>query len=105
MRLIAAIDTNERHSNSARFLLLAAVSALSIGLAGCNTTAPIDTIAIDRTQGTDENIASLTDVIQRNPSNPEGYNVRGSAYGVVLSGLRQPRPDPQIDGQSERRGK
>ncbi|GAB5460443.1 MAG: hypothetical protein HoeaKO_05340 [Hoeflea alexandrii] len=60
---------------------MAALSAISIALTGCNTTAPVDTISIDRTQGTEENISSLTDVIRRNPSDPEGYNVRGSAYG------------------------
>jgi len=34
---------------------------------------------IDKAQGSSENISSLSAVIQRNPQDPEGYNVRGSA--------------------------
>ena len=36
---------------------------------------------IDTAQGSNENIASLTSVIDRNSADPEAYNVRGSAYG------------------------
>ena len=81
MRLIAALDTKDRATGPARALVLAALSALAIAVSGCTTTSPIDAISIDKTQGTDENISSLTDVIRRNPNDPEGYNVRGSAYG------------------------
>ena len=81
MRLISAMEAKQRGTFNTRFLMLAAVSALRLALSGCNTTTPVDTISIDRSQGTEENIASLTDVIRRNPSDPEGYNVRGSAYG------------------------
>ncbi|MDQ1187053.1 tetratricopeptide (TPR) repeat protein [Agrobacterium larrymoorei] len=51
-------------------------------LAGCATTTQTnDVFQIDRAQGSEQNIASLTSVINANPQDPEGYNVRGSAYG------------------------
>src|SRR5690606_28578155 len=56
-------------------------AALSVGLAACGTTDTTDTIRINKAQGAEENIASLTSVIKANPSDPEGYNTRGSAYG------------------------
>ena len=37
--------------------------------------------SIDRTEGSTENIGSLTDVINQNPSDPDAYNVRGAALG------------------------
>ena len=56
-------------------------AALGMGLAACGTTDTTDTIRINKEQGTEQNIASLTAVIDANPSDPEGYNTRGSAYG------------------------
>ena len=54
----------------------------ALGLAGCTTGSTSDAvIRIDKAQGSQENIASLTSVINANPQDPEGYNVRGSAYG------------------------
>ena len=51
-------------------------------LAGCQTSGPTGEFNnIDKAQGSSENISSLSAVIQRNPQDPEGYNVRGSAYG------------------------
>ena len=61
-------------------LMIAAASAC-LAVAGCQTSAPISAIDIDRTQGSEENIGSLTAVIRNNPSDPEPYNVRGAAYG------------------------
>jgi tetratricopeptide (TPR) repeat protein len=55
--------------------------AMGMGLAACGTTDTTDTIRINKEQGTEENISSLTTVISANPSDPEGYNTRGSAYG------------------------
>jgi hypothetical protein len=68
---------------------------------------------IDADQGSEENIASLTNVIRSNPTDPSAYNVRGSAFGragrtrrparfrqgdraqsPLLRGLCQPRADP-----------
>jgi hypothetical protein len=52
--------------------------------------APIDAIQIDRAQGTEENISSLTDVIRRNPSDPKATMCAGS--------LRAFRSVPQCSG-------
>ena len=65
-----------------RTALSALALASTVLLASCSTTSQTtDLIAVDRAQGSEENIASLTSVINANPSDPEGYNVRGSAYG------------------------
>jgi tetratricopeptide (TPR) repeat protein len=56
-------------------------TVLAMGLTACGTTDTTDTIRINKEQGTEQNIASLTAVIDANPSDPEGYNTRGSAYG------------------------
>src|SRR5690606_37968010 len=57
---------------------------LSVWLAGCTTvssvTAP-QVASLDAAQGSEENIASLTAVIERSPSDADAYNVRGTAYG------------------------
>jgi regulator of sirC expression with transglutaminase-like and TPR domain len=52
-------------------------------LAGCQTaTGPLGEVAgIETAQASQENISSLSAVIQRNPNDPEAYNVRGTAYG------------------------
>ncbi len=56
--------------------------ASALVLSGCQTgDTSEDMIRVERAQGTEENIASLSSVIASNPSDPEGYNVRGSAYG------------------------
>src|SRR5689334_13737176 len=65
----------------AQLLPMLAVLA-AVGLAGCQTENTSDAvIRIDKAQGSEGNIASLTSVINANPRDPEGYNVRGSAYG------------------------
>ena len=60
-------------------LLFVAASALTI--AGCQTSNPENVISIERDQGSESNIASLTQVINNNPRDARAYNVRGSAYG------------------------
>src|SRR5262245_20413967 len=50
-------------------------------LAACQSGPAGEITTIDTAQGSSEKIASLTSVIDRNPSDPESYNVRGSAYG------------------------
>ena len=56
--------------------------ALALALAGCETASrsasvPQVTVIEDDNQGTSAvNIASLTEVIQRNPSDPSAYNER-----------------------------
>ena len=64
------------------------LTLVALGLAGCETTSRGlgQRIAVveEDTQGTSSvNIASLTDVIQRNPSDPSAYNTRGAAYARV----------------------
>jgi tetratricopeptide (TPR) repeat protein len=66
---------------------LAAVVALSMGLvvAGC-VGSPTSPVQLSETEGealaaSNTNIASLTDVIRRNPNDPQAYNLRGSVYG------------------------
>ena len=60
-----------------------ALAAAAIALAGCETAGVGSQLAttIDADQGSQENIASLTEVIRANPSDPAAYNVRGSAFG------------------------
>src|SRR6186713_3187702 len=52
-----------------------------VALSGCQTGPTGELATIDTAQGSTQNIASLTAVIERNPRDPEAYNVRGSAYG------------------------
>ena len=58
---------------------LAAVAALAsaMALAACTTGPSGEITSVDVAQGSDQNISSLTEVIQRNPTDPEAYNVRG----------------------------
>ena len=63
-------------------LLLAA-----LGLSACDTVSrsgPSVAVLEDDSQGTSKvNISSLSEVIQRNPSDPSAYNTRGAAYARV----------------------
>src|SRR5690606_11159960 len=63
--------------------LAACMIAAALALAGCQTaTGPLGEVAgVDAAQGSSENIASLTAVIERSPNDPEAYNVRGTALG------------------------
>ena len=63
-----------------RIGILVSTALVCMAIAGCQSTNTALT-TVDRAQGTSENISSLTQVIQSNPRDPEGYNVRGSAYG------------------------
>src|SRR5690606_37025130 len=78
--LVSATSGYLGFSSSSRIGAALALAGV-LTLAGCSTVQTIDTIAVDRAQGSDENIASLSSVIQSSPQNPEGYNVRGSADG------------------------
>ena len=60
---------------------VAALLLLASALAACQSSPVSDLATIDRAQSSDENISSLSAVIDRNPRDPEAYNVRGSAYG------------------------
>lgn len=82
--MIVKSDRIEHPSSSSKFrqALLGCVLISTLALVACETTTTSsDVIRIDREQGSEQNIASLTSVITANPNDPEGYNVRGSAYG------------------------
>ena len=55
---------------------------MALALAACQTPRlPALPVSVDPATGSEANIESLSAVIAREPSNPEAYNVRGSAYG------------------------
>jgi tetratricopeptide (TPR) repeat protein len=71
-------------SKSRRRLALCVTASLALG--GCEVTSlgsrsavPESQQALSATSPT--NIASLTDVVQRNPNDPQAYNMRGTVYG------------------------
>src|SRR5215204_4992211 len=59
---------------------------VGMALAGCNTVASIDrtggvaVVEEETKEASGANISSLSEVIQRNPSDPAAYNTRGAAY-------------------------
>src|SRR5579863_3954877 len=63
------------------------VAAAALALAGCESTGfggrPVGNVAeveVDSSGASAANIASLSDVIQRNPNDSFAYNTRGAAY-------------------------
>ena len=65
-----------------RLRLAAAASVVALGLTACQSNTQIEkAIDLNPDQGSQENIASLTAVVERNPKNAEAYNVRGTAFG------------------------
>ena len=63
----------------ARVLLFIAAAAL----AGCQTvgTSPTSEVEENQYAASPANVASLTSVVQRNPNDPQAYNMRGSVLG------------------------
>src|SRR6185295_7339188 len=59
---------------------LATLVASSLMLAACSQTAST-TRATEDEVGSQVNISSLSAVVSQNPSDANGYNVRGTAYG------------------------
>ena len=57
-----------------------------LGLAGCETAGSVTNVGMGiaevtpRSKDTSLNLTSLTDVVARNPRDPEAYNTRGAAY-------------------------
>src|SRR5690606_27179277 len=81
-----AMDRSQTMTTGARTArdgLAACITMVALALAGCQTaTGPLGEVAgVDAAQGSSENIASLTSVIQRSPNDAEAYNVRGTALG------------------------
>ncbi|RZK81485.1 MAG: tetratricopeptide repeat protein, partial [Methylobacterium sp.] len=66
--------------------LLGLAALASVGLAGCETVGSaagsrqFAVLEADTTGATNVNIASLTEVVQRNPNDAAAYNTRGAAY-------------------------
>src|SRR5687768_9196573 len=60
-----------------------AIAGLALLLAGClATTGRAPTAQDDDTTmaASPDNVASLTDVVRRNPNDPQAYNVRGTVF-------------------------
>src|SRR5215208_3177386 len=66
-----------------------ALLVLAALLAGCSTTALTPSAnAVSESEeallaASPANIASLTEVVQRNPNDPQAYNMRGSVLGLA----------------------
>src|SRR4051794_34251166 len=74
-------DSASRRMSFWRCSVVGAALAAGLPLAACTTGPSGEMATIEAAQGSSENIESLTSVINRNPTDAEGYNVRGSAYG------------------------
>src|SRR5260370_39461736 len=73
-----------------RHIALAALALTAAGLAGCETTGTmvsrgtgVAEVVNETPQASSANIASLTEVVQRNPGSAEAYNTRGVAYARI----------------------
>src|SRR5688500_13265419 len=72
------VQAQVRRSRHGGVLLLASALALGGCSSGILTSSTID----DPVAGASAaNLASLTDVVMRNPNDPQAYNMRGSVYG------------------------
>ena len=63
------------------FLPHATLFAFATLLAACNTAGVYDDVPVNKSAGSSTNIASLTAVIESNPSDATAYSTRGIAYG------------------------
>src|SRR5689334_5631785 len=65
------------------------VAGLALALAGCETISSVTSsprvaeVEDDAAGAQAVNIASLSDVVARNPNDPQAYNTRGAAYARV----------------------
>jgi len=66
-------------------VVLAAIVLAAVALAGCSTLGnPPATENNDPAYATAQpNLASLSEVIQTHPDDPQAYNMRGAAFGEV----------------------
>ena len=75
-----------RPAPSSRRAALPLILLVGLGLAGCETAGSVGTVGLGvaevtpRSKDTSVNIASLSDVVARNPRDAEAYNTRGAAY-------------------------
>ena len=76
--------------SGASTMRILAIAGVALALAGCETTgfgaAPTGNVAeveVDTSGASSVNIASLSDVIQRNPNDSVAYNTRGAAYAKI----------------------
>jgi len=76
----------QRYGLVGKAALVGAAVVAAAGLAGCETVGSAAgarqyaVLETDTTGATTSNIASLSEVIQRNPSDPAAYTTRGAAY-------------------------
>jgi len=70
------------YKNAKQRVQQAALISAFLFLSACATSGPRElAVDLDPAQGSANNIASLTRVVNANPNSPEAYNVRGSAFG------------------------
>ena len=75
-----------RNGLAHKIALIGAATLSAAALAGCETVGSAAgprqyaVVETDTTGATNVNIASLTEVIQRNPNDAAAYNTRGAAY-------------------------
>src|SRR5262245_19913528 len=87
--MICAAKPRARQGMSKRSLgmsvrLAGCAALLACALAGCQTTSgttPAAETEDSRYAASPANSASLTDVVARNPNDPQAYNMRGAVYG------------------------
>eukprot|EP01042_Synura_sphagnicola_P030749 gene30749-39611_t len=63
-------------------------TGLALALAGCDTVsmgsgAGVAELQTENTEAASVNIGSLSEVINRNPNDPQAYNTRGAAYARI----------------------
>lgn len=80
-RIICNSEARNSLSNIQHHANCAAAMVLVFALTACQSSAVVDLVKIDPNQGSEANIASLTEVIEKNPNSAEAFNVRGTAYG------------------------
>ncbi|HEX3494665.1 MAG TPA: tetratricopeptide repeat protein, partial [Methylocella sp.] len=91
IKVFAALVQNAKLARRRRTGACALLLAASLPLAGCETATSImgkqgtgvAEVAHQSPQEAASNLASLTDVIQRNPASAEAYNTRGVAYARI----------------------
>ena len=80
------LRTRIARASAFRRSALPAVLLVSLGLAGCETVGAVGSVGMGiaevtpPSRDTSVNLASLSDVVARNPRDAEAYNTRGAAY-------------------------
>ena len=97
MYCMSECSTGRKHKLRMRkFLPHAILISLATLLAACNTPSVYDDVPVNRSAGSSTNIASLTAVIDSNPSDATAYSTRGIAYGQAGILSAPPESSPQL---------